>query len=60
MVSDVLSQSDGSVLFDADLLSAMKGVMRPEDMDRFIDVMSHGQHSATLWDTMVSLFGEKQ
>ncbi len=60
MVADTLSQSDSSVLFDADLLSAMKGVMRPEDMDRFVDVMSHGQHSATLWDTMVSLFGEKQ
>lgn len=60
MVADTLSQSDSSVLFDTELLSAMKAVMRPEDMDRFVDVMSHDQHADTLWDTMVSLFGEKQ
>lgn len=60
MVADTLSQSDSTVLFDTDLLSAMKTVMRPEDMDRFVDVMSHDQHADTLWDTMVSLFGEKQ
>lgn len=60
MISDTLHESDTSTFFATDLFSIMEEVMKPEDMNRFLDVMSRHQNSATLWDTMVSLFGEKQ
>ena len=60
MITHTVTQSDPQVLFDAELLSAMKFIMRPEDVTRFVDTIMHHGQSSTLWDTMVNLFGEDQ
>jgi hypothetical protein len=56
MVSHTITQSDGQFLFDTEMLSAMKAVMKPEDMTRFVNTIVHHGQSSTLWDTMVMLF----
>jgi hypothetical protein len=60
MITHTVTQSDPQVLFDTELLSAMKSVMKPEDVTRFVDTIMHHGQSSTLWDTMVNLFGEHQ
>jgi hypothetical protein len=60
MVFDTLNQSDPQALFDTELMSAMRSVMKPEDVTRFVDVVVRGQQSSTLRTMMASLFGEHQ
>jgi hypothetical protein len=60
LIGNTVTQSDGQLLLDSEVLSAMKNVMKPEDLTRFVDTIVHHGQSNTLWDTMVNLFWEKQ
>lgn len=59
MITHTVTHSD-SIVFDTELLSAMKSVMKPEDVTRFVDTLAHDGQSDTLWNTMVDLFGSHQ
>jgi len=55
LITHTVTQSD-SIVFDTELLSVMRSVMKPEDVTRLVDTLAHDGQSATLWDTMISLF----
>jgi len=59
LITHTVTQSD-SIVFDTELLSVMRSVMKPEDVTRLVDTLAHDGQSATLWDTMISLFWEQQ
>ena len=60
ITTHTLTQSDPQVLFNTDVIEHLHTVMKPGDVDIFLDAVSSQYQSATLWDMMVDLFGYKQ
>lgn len=59
MIPHAFAQSDDVLLSHTELKEVMAEVMTPNDVDTFFTFIDTNS-SATLWDTMVNLFGEHQ